>query len=176
MSTPSGKGLGKAKNLPKEIDLAVQLIASLTGEDPGKISELPSGEIITYLSKLLNLKKELVANLLREHNQTQELDLVNLAHLWKLVNKGVVKDNKQKFGSISDSAYTLLKFIASQKVRDADLRAKNTSTPTSETTIPNTIDKITSRVMLPDAVLQRLFSFSQKLTHSNDNSTPAVGK
>jgi len=104
-----------SKTLPQETDRAIKLIAALTGEDPQKFHGMQPEEIFQYLAFLLKCEKKKIEELLREHDQNQELDSASIARLWKLDSKHVVKGKKSKFGSMVEPFFQKLLFLMGQK-------------------------------------------------------------
>lgn len=117
-----------SKVLPQETDRAVKLIAALTGEEPAKIAARTPDEIFQHLAFLLKCEKEKIEDLLREHNQSEELDPVSIARLWKLDAKHIVKGKKSKFGSMVEPFLQKLLFLMGQKADRLRFMAENAMT------------------------------------------------
>lgn len=108
-------GVGVSKNLPEVTDRAIRAIVALTGENAEALAKKTPDEIFQFLSFLLHCKKEALIKLLVEHDQNQELDIVSLLKMWKLVNKGKVHGKKREFKGLDDELYRYLKFFSAQK-------------------------------------------------------------
>lgn len=117
-----------SKVLPQETDRAIKLIAALTGEEAAKIAAMTPEEIFQYLAFLLKCEKKKVEELLREHNQSEELDPVSIARLWKLDAKHIVKGKKSKFGSMVEPFLQKLLFLMGQKTDRLRFMAENAMT------------------------------------------------
>jgi stage III sporulation protein SpoIIIAA len=118
-------GIGLEVNLPEAKDRAVKLIVQLTGENPEKLHKMHIEDLIQYLSKLMQCRKEQIEELLVEHDQSKELDEVTLAMLWKLIGKGVVKGQKHTLGTIPEASFNQLKFIMAMLGDMARFRVEN---------------------------------------------------
>jgi hypothetical protein len=116
----------KGKMLPQDVDFAIALICSLTGEEPDKLHKLHHEQILTYLSYLLKCEKQKVINLLRNHNQNQNLDFISLAKLWRLVSKGIINQKPRRTGVQQEAVQTNIEFQMATRSHNAML-----SPPTS---------------------------------------------
>ncbi len=112
---------GLSKDLPSAIQHAVDLIVALTGENPNVLVKMTPEELITILCKLLQAEKEKVEELLESHDQNQEMDMISLAHLWKLVQKSKIKAKKSKFGSMDDKAREFQLFETARRMEQASI-------------------------------------------------------
>lgn len=117
--------VGISKGLPQEKDRAIKIIVAFTGENPAKLSKLSMDELMSYIGFIMHCEKEKVEELLREHDQNQELDEVSIKALWKLVSKGTLQAKEKDFGTMSKKSYEQLKFLMAGMMRIAMIRAEN---------------------------------------------------
>jgi len=103
--------------------LAIAMIAEITGEDPKKLENIPEEEILDILGFLLKCEKEQIKELLREHDNIRPLNAYELNRFWKLIGKGVVKDQNKEFATIANKVFEEYKIIAGILIREAMLRA-----------------------------------------------------
>lgn len=123
--------MGVSKGLPQEKDRAIRLIAAFTGQNPSKLAKMHMDELLDILAYVLKCEKTKIASLLREHDQNTEIDDVAVKALWHLVSKGVVKQKKSPFATLTKDVYEQLKFLMSSLVRSALFRAENQAGPAS---------------------------------------------
>lgn len=160
---------GLDKNLPKETDLAVKLIVALTGEDPSKFIKMSEDEIFQHLAYLMKCEKEKILDLLREHDQNEELDLVKLAALWKLNARGIVKGKGRHspLGSTPKEFFEKILLLMGQRADLVDkMLAQGGGALTSEmlnNTKPISTKKLSDVLKLPVHAVRAVVG-------SNDNS------
>jgi hypothetical protein len=80
--------VGVSKSAPELKNRAISLIVALSGEDPMVLAHKTEDELLQYLSYLLKMEKQKLEDLLVEHDQAKEEDLVNLMKHWKTIAKG----------------------------------------------------------------------------------------
>jgi len=130
---------GISISMPDSIQVAINLVAALSGKDPRELAKLNPNEIMTILAKLIESEKEKVMELLESHDENQQLDAVSLAYLWKLVDKKIVKDKGQKFGSIPNKTFEEIQLHQYKRIRDTIHRTINNlgaATSSYTTSIP----------------------------------------
>lgn len=112
-------------NLPKETDLAIKLVAALTGENPSKFIHMSEDELFQYLAYLMKCEKEKILELFREHDQNEALDLIELARLWKLNSKNVVKGRSCPFGKTPKEFFDKILFLMGQRADAVRMLTEN---------------------------------------------------
>lgn len=163
--------VGLNKLLPQETDRAIKLIAALTGEHPNKFANMQPEEIFQFLSFLLKCEKKKVEELIREHNQSEELDTNSIARLWKLDARHVVKGKKSKFGSMIEPFFQKLMFLMGQKADRLRFMAENgMSTSVNSEAVTSLRPQIS--VSNNPKLLHQL-DFKKMLEHANTNSISA---
>lgn len=113
------------KNLPKETDLAIRLIVALTGENPAQFIKMSEDEIFQYLAYLMKCEKEKILELFREHDQNEALDLIELARLWKLNSKNLVKARTSSFGKTPKEFFDKILFLMGQRADAVRILTEN---------------------------------------------------
>ncbi|MFN5381746.1 MAG: hypothetical protein ACK5AV_00805 [Alphaproteobacteria bacterium] len=136
--------VGISKGLPQEKDRAIKIIVAFTGENPNKLSKLSMDELVQYLGFIMQCEKEKIEELLREHDQNQELDEVSIKALWKLVSKGTIKAQEKDFGTMPKKSYEQLKFLMSGLMRMAMIRAENMLGSQTSTVTVQDLKRITN--------------------------------
>ena len=95
---PQNVNIAKTKTFEDEVESAINLIASITNESVNTLSHMHPDELLELLAYLLKYNKVQIEKLLRRHDQNHSLDFVSLLKLWRLINSGVIKNNKGKNG------------------------------------------------------------------------------
>lgn len=117
--------VGVSKSAPELKNRAISLIVALSGEDPMVLAHKTEDELLQYLSYLLKMEKQKLEDLLVEHDQTKEEDLVNLMKHWKTITKGKMKGKKKEFGSLENEVYKYLKILFAKRGDQARFAAEN---------------------------------------------------
>jgi len=157
------------KTLPKETDLAIKLIAALTGEDPAKFHGMSADEIFQHLAFLMKCRKEKILELLREHDQNEALDLNELSRLWKLSAKNVVRGRKSTMGSTPTAFVEKILFLMAQRMDVVRILTENGLGSAALTSEAMTNQKFS--ISLKDKHIISSPSFAAKaISGSNDNS------
>lgn len=117
--------LGVSKSAPEMKNRAISLIVALSGEDPMVLAHKTEDELLQYLSYLLKMEKGKLEELLVEHDQAKEEDLVSLMKHWKAVAKGKMKGKKKEFGSLENEVYKYLKILFAQRGDQARFAVEN---------------------------------------------------
>ncbi len=117
--------VGVSKIAPELKNRAISLIVALSAEDPMVLAHKTEDELLQYLSYLLKMEKQKLEDLLVEHDQAKEEDLVNLMKHWKTIAKGKMKGKKKEFGSLENEVYKYLKILFSKRGDQARFAADN---------------------------------------------------
>jgi hypothetical protein len=152
--------------------LAIAMIAEITGEDPKKLESISEEEILDILGFLIKCEKEQIKELLREHDNIRPLNAHELNRFWKLIGKGVVKNQNKEFATISNKVYEEYKVIAGILIREAILRSMHNvgrSVGSYNPHVGNLATRETeSPIISTSGIRHMLEILTQKLQQSND--------
>ncbi len=115
MANASKKFEAIKKELLRDTDLTCELIAHLTGKDLRLVEHMPPDELLSYLSYLLQERKESDKNLHWRHDKSAEEPKITDRHSYQLEAHGLVssgnKLRSKKFGA-KPAVYEMLRILS----------------------------------------------------------------
>jgi hypothetical protein len=110
-------------NLPESKDGLIKAIVAITGEDARLLHTKSIAELKSHLGKLAKSLADTKDRLFEEHNQSTEYSDLEAFEKWRLVDRGILKGSKNRFGKkVTEER---MRFLMSKLVNVTIFRAEN---------------------------------------------------
>jgi hypothetical protein len=110
-------------NLPESKDGLIKAIVGITGEDTRLLHTKSIAELKSHLGKLAKSLADAKDRLFEDHNQSTEYSDLEAFEKWRLVDRGILKGNKNRFGKkITEER---MRFLMHKLVNVTIFRAEN---------------------------------------------------